>query len=151
MDAPTSWGIGGLDDPYVAFWLSLAQLLVVSMEIVEFLRQDVCIRDEVILWTTKSLLHFDIVVAKSVFPSDFITLWEMIYSLKFIESFIEVAFAWASRPEHIPLVTLSVAERVCLKDASHQLCVSFKEFVKHFTIVDMVTATRALCLEGRAQ
>ena len=117
----------------------------------KFLRQNVCIRNKVILRATKSLLHFDIVVAKSIFPSDFITLWKMVYSLEFIESFVEVAFARACRPEHVPFMTLCVAERVCLEDASHQLCVTLEELVKHFTVVNVVTATWALCLERRAQ
>ena len=51
------------------------------MEIVKFLRQNISIRNKVKLGTTKSLLHFDVVVAKAIFSSDFVTLREMVYSL----------------------------------------------------------------------
>ncbi len=75
----------------------------------------------------------------------------MIDSLELIKAFIEVALAGACGPEHVPLVTLSVRERVCLQDASHQLCVAFKQFVKHLTVIDMIAAPRALRLKRSIQ
>jgi hypothetical protein len=43
--------------------------------------------------STEFLLHLDNVVAKSVFPSDFITGREMIDSLMLIKSFVKISLA----------------------------------------------------------
>ena len=69
-----------------------------GVEVMELIGEDVSVRDEIKLISTKSLLHFDIVIAKSVFSCDFITLWEMVDSLEFIETFIQVALAGTGRP-----------------------------------------------------
>jgi len=59
-----------------------------GVEVMELIGQDVGVRDEIERCSTKSLLHFDIVIAKSVFSCDFITLREMVDSLEFIEAFV---------------------------------------------------------------
>ena len=94
----------------------MLELLVVSMEVVEFIGKNVGVRNEVKLTSAKSLLHFDIVVTKSVFSGDFITLREVIDSLEFIETLIKVALAGTCRPQNVPLVTISVIEVVGLQD-----------------------------------
>jgi hypothetical protein len=67
----------------------------VGVKIVEFLRQDVAVRDEVELLAAEPLLHLHIVVAKSVFPGDFVGLWKVVDALKLIETFVKVTFAGA--------------------------------------------------------
>ena len=57
------------------------------MKVMELVRQDVRIRDEIKLITTKSLLHLHIVETKSVFSGDFVALWEVVNALKFIQAF----------------------------------------------------------------
>ena len=64
-----------------------------SMEVLEFIWQDVSVRDEVKLVATEALLHLDIVEAQSVLPCNLMTLREVIDLLEFIESFIQVALA----------------------------------------------------------
>ena len=59
----------------------------------EFIRQDVSIRDEIKLRSTKSLLHLYIVETKSVFSGNFVTLWEVVDALEFIQTFIKITFA----------------------------------------------------------
>ena len=76
----------------------MAQFLIVGVEVVEFLWQDVGVWNEVVLLSPESFLHFHIVVAKSVFASDFIALREVINSLEFVQTFIKVAFARARCP-----------------------------------------------------
>ena len=58
------------------------------MEVMKLVWQDVSVRNEVKLVSTESLLHFYIIVAKSVFSRNFITLREMVDSLEFIETLI---------------------------------------------------------------
>ena len=66
-----------------------------SMEVMEFIRQDVSVRYEIKLRPAKSLLHLYIVETKSVFSGDFVALREVIDTLKFIQTFIEITFAGA--------------------------------------------------------
>ena len=54
------------------------------MEVLEFIWQDVSVRNEVKLGAAEALLHLDIVVAQSVFPCDLMTLWEVIDFLELI-------------------------------------------------------------------
>ena len=63
-----------------------------GVEVMELIRQDVRIRNKVELFSTEALLHLHIVIAKTVFSRDFIALREVIDSLEFVETFIEVAF-----------------------------------------------------------
>ena len=71
----------------------MAQFLIVGVEVVEFLWQDVGVWNEVVLLSPESLLHFHIVVAKSVFARDFVTLRKVIDSLELIESLIQETLA----------------------------------------------------------
>ena len=59
----------------------------------EFVWKNVGIWNEVKLISTKTFLHLYIVVAKSVFSGDFITLREVVNSLKLIKSLVEIALA----------------------------------------------------------
>lgn len=74
------------------------------MEIMEFVWENVCVRNEIILISAKSLLHLYIVVAKSILSCDLITLREVINSLELIETLVQVAFARACGPENVPLM-----------------------------------------------
>ena len=68
------------------------------MKIMKLIRQDVCVWYKVKFCTTKSLLHLNIVVAKSVFSGDFIAHGEMVDPLELVEAFVEVALARTGRP-----------------------------------------------------
>ena len=117
----------------------------------ELIRQDVSVRDEVILRPTKSLLHLHIVETESVFSGDLIALWEVVNALKLIEAFIEIAFAGAGRPEDIPLVGVRIVEIVRLQDRTDQLCVAFEKLVEHFAVVYVIAAARTLRRQRRVQ
>lgn len=116
MNAATLGRVGRLHDPDVSLRLRLAQLLVVSVEVVELLRQDVSVGDEIVLTTPKTLLHLHVIVAKPILASDLITHGEVIDLLELIETLVEVTLAGAGRPQDIPLVRVSVAETVCFED-----------------------------------
>ena len=98
MDATASRGVCGLHNPNVALRLSLSQLLVVRMEVMELLWQDVRIRDEVKLGSAKPFLHLHVVVTEPVLARDLVALWEVIDALKLVQPFIQVALARTGRP-----------------------------------------------------
>ena len=60
------------------------------MEVMELVRQDVGVWNEVELTSTETFLHLDIVEAESIFTSNFIALREVINSLKLVQTFVEV-------------------------------------------------------------
>ena len=99
----------------------------------------------------KSLLHLDIIVAKSILSGYFVALREVIDPLEFVQAFVQVAFARACCPENIPLVRVREIKAVGFEDRSHQLCIAFQELVKHLTIVNVVTTARSLGWRGRFQ
>ena len=151
VDATTLRGVCRLNDPNVTLWLSLAKFCVVGVEVVEFVWQNVGVRNKIILISAKSLLHLDIVVAKSIFSRDLIALWEVIDALEFVQAFVQVAFARTRSPENVPLVRIREIKAVGFEDGSYQLRVTFQELVEHLAIVDMVAAARSLGRRGRLQ
>lgn len=48
------------------------------MKVMELLRQNICVRDEVKLVAAEAFLHFHVVVAKAVLARDFITLRKVV-------------------------------------------------------------------------
>ena len=93
MYASAAATISWFYDPSVSFGLLLFQLLEMSVELIEFLGQNVSIRNKVVLFTSKLLLRPHKVCAKPVFPRYFITHRKMIDALELIESFVEERFA----------------------------------------------------------
>jgi len=64
-----------------------------SMEVMKLVWQDVGIRNEIELLSAEPFLHLYVVVAESIFSSDFVALWEVVDPLVFIKSLIHVALA----------------------------------------------------------
>lgn len=151
VDATTLGGVRRLNNPNVTLWLSLAKFCVVGVEVVEFVWKNVGIRNEIILIPAKSLLHLDIIVAKSILSGNLVALREVIDPLEFVQAFVQVAFARACSPENIPLVRVREIKAVGFEDRSHQLRIAFQEFVEHLAIVDVVAAARSLGRRGRLQ
>jgi len=75
-----------------------------GVEVMELLWQDVRVWDEIKLGSSETLLHLHVVVAKSIFPRNFVAHWEMVDALVLIEALVQVALARARRPEHIPFM-----------------------------------------------
>ena len=151
MDATTLGGIRRFNNPNVTLWLGLAKFCVMGVEVVEFVWQNVGVRNEIILIPAKSLLHLHIIVAKSIFSGDFVALWEVIDPLKFVQAFVQVAFARACSPENIPLVRVREIKAVGFEDRSHQLSITLQELVEHLAIVNVVAAAWSLRRRGRFQ
>lgn len=72
--------------------------LEVCIELSIFIRQHISIRNEVKKGLAMFLLHLHNVLAQVIFPSNLITLREMINFLVFIQPFIEIAFASGVTP-----------------------------------------------------
>lgn len=58
------------------------------VEVMELIWQDVSIWDEIVLISSKSLLHLHIIVAEPVLSSDFVALRKVIDPLELIEPFV---------------------------------------------------------------
>ena len=142
MDVAATGGVCRLHDPDIPLGLGLLELLVVSVEVMELVREDVSVWDEVELTSAKSLLHLDIVETKSVLSGDFITLWEMIDSLEFVQTFIQVALAGRARPEDVPLMGIGEVEVIGLKKGPNKLRIALQELVEHLGVVDVVASLR---------
>ena len=71
----------------------LLQLLVVVVEIAEFIRQDVGVWAEIESILAKSFLKPDYVKTKSILTSNLVTLRKVIYLLVLIETLILIALA----------------------------------------------------------
>ena len=116
MNAASTRRVCRFHNPNITFWLSLTQLLIMSMEVMKLIRQDVSVRNEIKLRPAKSLLHLYIVETKSVFSGDFVALREVVDALKFVQTLIEITFAGTSRPQDIPLMRIRVIKVVCLQN-----------------------------------
>lgn len=106
--------VSWLYNPNVLFAVMLFQLLVVLIELSEFIGKNVSIWYEVKVLLTILLLHPNNIEAKSIFSSNLITLREVIDFLILVEPFIEVALAAGRTPKHVPLVWLCQSKTCCL-------------------------------------
>ena len=68
------------------------------VEVLKFVGQDICIRDEVEVTASEALLHLPKVVTKTLLSSNFVTLWEVVDALVLVEALVEKTLARASRP-----------------------------------------------------
>ena len=71
----------------------LFQLLIMFIELTELIWQDVGVWNEVKMLLAKPLLHPNNIETESIFPCNFVTLWEMIDLLVLVKTFIEITFA----------------------------------------------------------
>lgn len=114
------------------------------MKLVEFLRQHICVRYEVILSAAIFFLRFDKVKTKAVFAGNLVGHGEMVDSLVLIETLVQEGFAGGAAPEDIPLVRICVAEIVGLQQGSHQLGVPVEQLVQAFEVVQVVASAGLL-------
>ena len=115
VDSTSSWHVSWFYDPEIALRVWLLLLLEMIIEVTEFIRNDVGVGEEIKVLLSKLLLHFIDIWSQFVFSGYFKTLWKVVDFLKFIESFVEVRFAWATTPEYVPLMWLCVGKVVCFK------------------------------------
>lgn len=96
MDSAAPGGVSGLNDPQVPLGLGLPEFLVVGVKVMELVRQDVGVGDEIELLPAEPLLHLHVVEAQSVFAGDLVALREVVDPLELIQAFIKVALARAA-------------------------------------------------------
>lgn len=71
----------------------LLQLLVVLVELSEFIWQDVSVGNEIKVLLPISLLHPDHIKAEPILPRNLVALWEMVDFLILVQSFVQIALA----------------------------------------------------------
>ena len=104
-----------------------------------FIGKNIGIRHEIESVSPKLLLHFDIIEAQPVFPSNFIRMWEVVQSLILVQTFIKISFTTTTRPQQIPLMRFSITEAIGFTETPHKLSVSFKYLVQELTVINMAT------------
>ena len=112
----------------------------------ELIRQNVCIRNKVELFSAEALLHLHIVIAETVLSRDFIALREVIDPLEFVETFIEVTFTGACWPQDVPFVRLCIGKCIGFEQRANKLCLSLQNFVEHLLVVYVVSSPMALAV-----
>jgi hypothetical protein len=116
----------------------LLQLLVMRIEITEFIWENVGIWDKVKVCLAIFLLHADHIIAKAVFSGNFVALREVIDFLVLIQAFIEIALAARRAPQNVPLMRLCVSEPVAFEDRSQKLVVKTQHFEQKLRILNVV-------------
>lgn len=86
-------GIGWLDNPYILLALVLLQLLIVVIEITEFIWQDVGIWTKVKRILAESFLKAYNIEAQTILPGNLVALRKVIDLLILVESLILVTLA----------------------------------------------------------
>lgn len=104
----------------------------------KFVGKDVGVRDEIEGRFSMPFLHSHHVEAETIFACDFITLWEMIDFLIFIEPLILVALERARRPKQVPLVALGVRETMVLQGGAHHFVFEPDHAVQKLRVLDVI-------------
>ena len=105
--------LGRFDDPNIFMMVLLLRLHVLIIKIFKLIRQNVGIWDNVKRSFSMQLLHFKYVFSELVFSCNLIRARKMIDLLKFIQSFVNLWFAWSIDPHHIPIMAFSIVESSC--------------------------------------
>ena len=93
-------------------------------------RQDVSIRDNVKGIFAETFLHLHHIEAESVLPGNFVTGWEVINLLVFVQSFIQITLTARRAPQNIPFMTLCIVKLIGFKQRSNQFGISSQYFVE---------------------
>lgn len=102
--------------------------------------KNIGIRNKIEGVSSKLFLHFHVVEAHSIFTRDFVRVWEMVNSLKLIETLVEIGLTTATSPKQIPLMRLCICKTISFTETSYEFGVTLENFVKKLTIVNMVAA-----------
>ena len=146
VDSSALTRVRWLYNPEVAFRLRYLEFVIVGVKVMELIREDVSVWNEVESSSAVLLLHLYGVEAQSVLASDLIAIREVVDALELIKAFIEVTLTGAARPEDVPLVAVGEVESICFEQRSDQLRVTLQKFIEHLLIVNMVGT---LGLHGR--
>jgi hypothetical protein len=115
VNSSSSWQVSRFNNPHVLSRFSLFKFVEVLLEVSELLWQDVCVSHYVKRISSKLFLHFNQVVAQSVFPCDLVTGWEVIHFLILVQTLIDVGLATWRTPEEIPFMRICVWETISFK------------------------------------
>ena len=96
----------------------------------------------------KSFLHPNDIEAKSIFPSDFMTLREMIDLLVFVETLIQITLATWGTPQDVPFMRLCGSKPSSFKNWTNELVVESEHLVQELTVFNVVALLVAIELHG---
>jgi hypothetical protein len=85
--------VGWLHYPDILLGVMLFQLLIMRVEIAEFIREDVSIRHKIKVLLSKAFLHSHHIIAKPILSGDFIALRVVIDLLELIKTLVDVRLA----------------------------------------------------------
>ena len=108
------------------------------IEFPELVWQNIRIRNEIKMLFAKPFLHPHNIVAQSVLSGNFVTLWEMVDFLVFVQALIKIAFATTWAPQNIPFMTFSWRKISCFQFRPNQFIVKSEHFVEEFTVFYVV-------------
>ena len=109
-----------LYDPHVALLLGL-ETVEVRVEVGEFVRQNVGVRDDVEGLFAELLLHFDDVFAESILARQLGRHGKVVDLLVLVQTLILILLNALTGPQQVPIVPLCLAKPVRLKHRLDQL------------------------------
>lgn len=148
VDAAALARVGWLDDPNILLRLVLLQLLVVVVEITEFLRENVGVGSKVERGFSELFLHSDDVEAETVLSSDLGRLRELVDLLVLVQTLILVVFTAATGPKQVPLVTLSLAQPVLLEDTADHPVLEANVLYQEFRVLNVIVFALAVRVQS---
>lgn len=140
-------GIGWLDNPYILLALVLLQLLIVVIEITEFIWQDVGIWTKVKRILAESFLKAYNIEAQTILPGNLVALRKVIDLLILVESLILVTLARTWAPEKVPLMGIRWTEAMLLKHWPAKLIIESDHLVKQLWVFNVVALLVAVVRE----
>ena len=122
----------GLDNPHRLAAFDSLELFKELSELLFLFWQNKSIWHDVVLLFAMLLLHSQNVDAELVFLRDFMALGKVIDLLVFVESLVQIWFAWHAQPQQVPVVRICVGESISLQCRPHELSHRLDQFVAQF-------------------
>ena len=107
----------------------------VLIEVGEFIRQVVCVRNDLEVLLAKALLHLDDINTESILASELLGHREVVDLLVVVHVVVDVALEGLRRPEQVPIMCLSGLPSVCLEDSPDKLRLALVELEVHFASI----------------
>jgi len=121
----------------------------VLVEVCEFVRQNVRVGDDVEFAFTIALLHGDHVRDEAVFACQLGQAWEVVHFLELVQVIEKVLVSAPGGPHHVPVVGLSLLERVGFKDGAYKASICLGQFKLQICMLIHKETRRLLVLYHR--
>jgi hypothetical protein len=105
-------GTVGLANPQILVRSFFLQFVEMHIKIVEFVRENIGIRNDIERSMAEFFLHVDDIFTQAVFPRDFVASREVVYFLVFIETLVNVGVGAAIHPKDVPVMGFCTPETI---------------------------------------